>query len=116
MRLKKSVRAAIAALGIAVLLPGCGKSPAEQGPDTTHASAASGHTHDGWWCDEHGVPEEICALCNPKVATELKTKGDWCAQHDCPDSQCFTCHPELEAKFAAQYEAKFNKQPPKRSM
>jgi hypothetical protein len=33
--------------------------------------------------------------------------------HDCPDSQCFACHPELEAKFAAQYEAKFGKKPPK---
>ncbi|MBI3861815.1 MAG: RND transporter [Planctomycetia bacterium] len=71
------------------------------------------HTHDGWWCDEHGVPEEVCGLCNSKLAAEFQKKGDWCKEHDRPDSQCFLCHPELEAKFAAQYEAKYGKQPPK---
>jgi hypothetical protein len=68
--------------------------------------------HNGWWCDEHGVPEEVCGQCGPKVAAELKKKGDWCKEHDRPDSQCFICHPELKAKFAAQYRAKFGKEPP----
>lgn len=71
-----------------------------------------GHSHDGWWCDEHGVPEEVCAQCNSKLAAEFQRKGDWCKKHDRPDSQCFRCHPELQAKFAAQYEAKFGKKPP----
>ncbi len=73
----------------------------------------SEHDHSGWWCNEHGVPEEICALCSSKLAADCQKKGDWCKEHDRPDSQCFKCHPELEAKFAAQYEAKYGKQPPK---
>lgn len=75
--------------------------------------ASTGHDHSGWWCAEHGVPEKECGQCDPKVATELKKKGDWCADHNRPDSQCFVCHPELEAKFAARYEAKYGKAPPK---
>jgi hypothetical protein len=100
---------------------GCG-SP--NSPDTanqpkpTNTTSASGekkstHTHEGWWCGEHGVPEEVCGLCNSKLAAEFQKKGDWCKEHDRPDSQCFLCHPELEAKFAAQYEAKYGKKPPK---
>src|SRR4051812_30433224 len=57
------------------------------------------HTHDAWWCNEHGVPEEVCGQCNSKLAAEFQKKGDWCKEHDRPDSQCFQCHPELEAKF-----------------
>ena len=73
----------------------------------------SGSDHSGWWCNEHGVPEGVCARCDSKLAAEFQKKGDWCKEHDRPDSQCFICHPELMAKFAAQYEAKFGKQPPK---
>jgi cobalt-zinc-cadmium efflux system membrane fusion protein len=80
---------------------------------TAGAEKKHAHTHDDWWCDEHGVPEEVCGLCNSKLAAEFQKKGDWCKEHDRPDSQCFLCHPELEAKFAAQYEAKYGKQPPK---
>uniref|UniRef100_A0A7C2P5C9 RND transporter n=1 Tax=Schlesneria paludicola TaxID=360056 RepID=A0A7C2P5C9_9PLAN len=79
----------------------------------TASTESGGHDHSGWWCNEHGVPEEVCALCNSKVAAEFQKKGDWCKEHDRPDSQCFKCHPELEAKFAAQYEAKYGQQPPK---
>jgi len=82
------------------------KRPTETAVSTTHA-------HGDWWCDEHGVPEEICGQCDAKVAAELKKKGDWCNKHDRPNSQCFACHPELEAKFAALYEAKYGKKPPK---
>ena len=71
------------------------------------------HGHEGWWCNEHGVPEQVCALCSSKLAADFKAKGDWCKDHDRPDSQCFACHPELEATFAAQYEAKYGKKPPK---
>jgi hypothetical protein len=96
-------------LGLMVAVLGCsgGGKPDEK------AQAASGHSHDSWWCDEHGVPEEVCALCNVKLAPAFQKKGDWCKKHDRPDSQCFVCHPELEAKFAAQYEAKYGKKPPK---
>ena len=71
-----------------------------------------GHDHGGWWCDEHGVPEEVCGQCSAKAAKEAKAQGDWCRQHDRPDSQCFVCHPELKEKFAAQYRAKYGKEPP----
>jgi hypothetical protein len=73
----------------------------------------AGHDHEGWWCDEHGVPEEVCARCNTRLVADFKAKGDWCQDHDRPDSQCFVCHPEKEAEFAAQYEAKYGKQPSK---
>jgi hypothetical protein len=66
----------------------------------------------GWWCDEHGVPEEICGQCDAKLAAEFKKKRDWCKEHDRPESQCFICHPELKEKFAAQYRAKYGKEPP----
>jgi hypothetical protein len=73
----------------------------------------AGHNHEGWWCDEHGVPEEVCARCNTRLVADFKAKGDWCQDHDRPDSQCFVCHPEKKAEFAAQYEAKYGKEPPK---
>jgi hypothetical protein len=91
-------------------LAGCGKPPSIEPPG---AQVSNVHKHDGWWCDEHGVPEEICAQCNTKVAGDFKAKGDWCKEHDRPDSQCFVCHPDLERAFAAQYEAKYGKKPPK---
>jgi hypothetical protein len=47
------------------------------------------------------------------LVAKFKADGDWCKQHDRPDSQCFVCHPEREAEFAAQYEAKYGKKPPK---
>ena len=43
----------------------------------------------------------------------FKQKGDWCKEHNRPESQCFLCNPKLEAKFAAEYEAKYGKKPPK---
>ena len=48
-----------------------------------------------------------------KVAADYKQKGDWCKEHNRPESQCFLCNPKLEAKFAAEYEAKYGKKPPK---
>ncbi|MFO1096503.1 MAG: hypothetical protein U0992_24825 [Planctomycetaceae bacterium] len=105
------------------VLNGCGQSGSAPAQVEKHADAdshsdhvasadADGHDHSGWWCSEHGVPEEVCGLCDSKLAAEFQKKGDWCKEHDRPDSQCFKCHPELQAKFAAQYEAKYGKQPP----
>lgn len=70
------------------------------------------HNHEGWWCNEHGVPEEVCTRCSPKLVADFKAKGDWCEQHDRPESQCFICHPEKEAEFVALYEAKYGTKPP----
>lgn len=92
------------------LLVGCGKgTPNTEGSKTTPAEK---NKDDGWWCAEHGMPEDECAQCNSKLAAEYKKKGDWCKEHDRPESQCFICHPELKEKFAAQYRAKYGKEPP----
>jgi cobalt-zinc-cadmium efflux system membrane fusion protein len=49
------------------------------------------------------------------LAAEYKKKGDWCKEHNRPESQCFLCNPKRAAKFAAEYEAKYRKKPPKPS-
>lgn len=95
-------------------LTGCGAKVEEQGPAAEGMTETTGgHTHDGWWCGEHGVPEGICALCDTGLVAEFKEKGDWCREHERPDSQCFVCHPEREAVYAAQYEAKYGHPPEK---
>ncbi|MCA9070116.1 MAG: hypothetical protein KDA84_14385 [Planctomycetaceae bacterium] len=103
-----------------ILLSGCGDKGADSdqakktadGKDV-QAVANADPSHGGWWCVEHGVPEEICTRCSTNLAAEFQKKGDWCKEHNRPESQCFICHPELEAKFAAQYEAKTGHKPPK---
>ncbi len=111
---------------MALVVTGCTK-PAGDGSDSgTQSPEASEHvdpdhdasinddpTHGGWWCVEHGLPEDECAMCNTKLAAKLREKGDWCEEHQRPDSQCFICHPEKAEKYAALYEAKYGKQPPK---
>jgi hypothetical protein len=102
---------ALAVLAIA----GCGgagtKGP-DKGKSSTPATDASCSVAENW-CSEHGVPEDICAQCNAKVAAEYKKKGDWCKEHNRPESQCFLCNPKLADKFSAEYEAKYGKKPPK---
>ena len=108
-----TVIGALAIVGLGSL--GCSKTPDKAAPAVAPASqvAGEGHSHDGWWCDEHGVPEEVCTRCDASLVADFKAKNDWCKLHDRPDSQCFICHPEREGDFAAQYEAKYGKQPPK---
>lgn len=106
---------AMSALFLATML-GCARSAdADPAAVSGEAAASSGHSHGGWWCDEHGVPEAECGRCDSKLAATFQKRGDWCKDHDRPDSQCFVCHPELEAAFAARYEARTGKQPPKPS-
>jgi cobalt-zinc-cadmium efflux system membrane fusion protein len=107
---------------VCLLASGCGQTgdkggKAQKGNPSREkrlqvAEKTKGHDHSGWWCEEHGVPEEACGQCSAKVAVESKKKGDWCKEHDRPDSQCFLCHPELKERFAAQYRAKYGKEPP----
>jgi hypothetical protein len=104
---------ALLALLSIIMIVGCGQAHGPSTAATAEQHATAEHSHAGWWCDEHGVPEEVCALCNSKLVPQFKAKGDWCKKHDRPDSECFVCHPELAAEFAAQYEAKYGKQPPK---
>ena len=109
-------RALLFSLLPAVLVALAGCSPDARNKEQAKAkmtkTAAKADDSETWWCKEHGIPEEICAQCNSKVAAEFKKKGDWCKEHDRPDSQCFICHPELKEKFAAQYRAKYGKEPP----
>ncbi len=101
-------------------LSGCGSGPddiaiPEQAVahDDHDAGDHEGDGHGGWWCVEHGVPEEECALCDTRLVADFKAKGDWCDEHNRPESQCFSCDPQRFDRFAARYEAKFGEQPPK---
>jgi len=85
----------------------------EEHTDGHEGEEHASRDHNGWWCNEHGVPEDECALCKTSLVADFKAKDDWCEEHGRPDSQCFVCHPEKFEKFAARYEAKFGEQPPK---
>jgi hypothetical protein len=74
--------------------------------------AHADHDHGGWWCVEHGVPEEECALCDTSLVADFKANEDWCDEHNRPESQCFQCDPTRFDRFAARYEAKFGERPP----
>ena len=102
-------------LAFAVISIGCSQQASDNGsPQASEASHEEGdHEHGGWWCVEHGVPEEDCSLCSSKAATAFKEKGDWCEEHNRAESQCFKCDPSRAEKFAKLYAAKFGEQPPK---
>lgn len=106
-------------IAAAVFVVGCGEAAKEKevkkaskapGKEVAQAPNESGHT--GWWCDEHGVKEEVCSMCSSKVAKAFQDKGDWCKEHTRAKSQCFICDPSLQKKFAAEYVAKYGKEPP----
>jgi hypothetical protein len=88
---------------------GCGQT-STSGLGKGNTTQADGD-HSGWWCPEHGVPEEECSMCSTKAAAEFKKKGDWCKEHDRAESQCFICDPSRSEKFTTRYEAKFGKKP-----
>ncbi len=102
--------------GTSPIQPQAGKPAAAHDDHDANEHAAvdkkKGHDHSGWWCDEHGIPEEVCSMCSAKVAADFQKKGEWCAEHDRAKSQCFLCDPTLKEKFAAQYRAKYGKEPP----
>jgi hypothetical protein len=104
---------------VAGLLAACGCNTGDtKGPATApekkgkEVAAAKGESGHDWWCDEHGVKEEECSMCNAKVAKAFQDKGDWCKEHNRAKSQCFICDPGLKDKYAAEYRAKFGKEPP----
>lgn len=92
---------------------GCSDSaPSQDSKASSPASAKVDHSHGGWWCVEHGVPEGECALCDSSLVAIFKEAGDWCKEHKRPESQCFICSPARFDKFAARYEAKTGNKPP----
>ena len=104
----------------AIALSGCGQQASALGTTQVATEAHEGHghaegnehDHGGWWCVEHGIPEEQCSMCSAKAADEFKAKGDWCEEHNRAESQCFKCDPSRAEKFAKLYEAKFGHAPP----
>ena len=115
-------------LALGALATGCGQpssdggsSQVSQASGDDHAGhdhdgeaheEGDGHDHGGWWCVEHGVPEEDCSICSSDAAAKFKEKGDWCEEHNRAESQCFKCDPSRAEKFAKLYEAKFGHKPP----
>jgi hypothetical protein len=107
----------------ALLAGGCGQGGEKGGQakdaggkekpaQVAQGKGKEGSRHEGWWCDEHGVPEAECSMCSAKAAAEFKKKGDWCNEHDRARSQCFACDPKAQEKYAAVYRAKEGKEPP----
>src|SRR5688500_16460313 len=99
-----------------------GKTPAKSDGSTvktvsktetkTTEVAKKEHDHSGWWCDEHGVQEPACSMCQGDVFKKLKPE-EICKNHpDRAKAQCFICNPDLRAKYAAVYQAKYDKDPP----
>jgi hypothetical protein len=98
-----------------IAVGGCSKevAQAEKGADSPKQIVEKkATTHSSWWCDEHGLPEAECSMCNSKVAAEHKKAGDWCEKHDRAKSQCFLCDPSLKEKYATIYRAKYGQEPP----
>jgi hypothetical protein len=109
-------RGVLFSLVAAGVLVAAGCSPAEKpqdkGDKAAQAAGKPRDDHSGWWCPEHGVPEEVCGQCNARYAAECRRKGDWCKEHERPDSECFICHPERKEKFAKLYRSKYGTEPP----
>jgi len=95
-----------------IVLSGCGQST-DENATVTETSTKAAIDDGGWWCEEHGVPEEECALCDPTLVAKFKEAGDWCEEHKRPESHCYLCSPARLDKFAARYEAKCGARPPK---
>src|SRR5215470_12819298 len=87
---------------------GCYPAGAEKGKQAKNEKK---HTHDAWWCEEHGVPEHLCSQCSAEVAAKAKKEGKWCKLHDRAEDQCFICDPERYKKFEDMYIAKYGEKP-----
>ena len=100
-----------------IVLVGCEDKPKSEGDKAiskTSAEAKSTPTtkHGGWWCTEHGIPEDECIMCMKDGEATAKKKGDWCEIHEFPKSQCFGCDPKLKERYAVRYKEKYGKEPP----
>jgi hypothetical protein len=105
---------------VALVAAGCGKDegPGNQGKGKggqgeQQAKNKEGdkkaQDHSGWWCEEHGIPEHLCKMCDEK----LKTAADVTCEHDLVKSQCFRCNPQKREHYARMYRAKYEgKDPP----
>jgi hypothetical protein len=96
---------------------GCGQKPADtvsSDKKTKEVAKAGPNNVDGHgeWCDEHGVAEDGCSMCQKDVFKKLKP-DEICPKHpDRAKAQCFICTPDLWEKSKAGYVAKYGKEPP----
>ncbi|MFN4259333.1 MAG: RND transporter [Gemmataceae bacterium] len=113
MRMMAHSLTAAIVMGSVVLVGvnGCGQAD-RTGPVNKPIAGAKHQVHGEWWCDEHGIPEEICSMCSASYARQCQAKGDWCDEHNRAKSQCFICEPNLKEKFAVMYRDKYGKEPP----
>ncbi|MCI0378043.1 MAG: hypothetical protein L0215_10575 [Gemmataceae bacterium] len=101
-----------AVAAVLVSASGCAKEPPKKSGNGGKVEIAKGeHEHGEWWCAAHGIPEDICSLCNADYAAKCKKDGDWCNIHDRAQSQCFKCDPSKYAQFEKMYENKYGKKP-----
>ncbi len=98
--------------GFLGLLLGCTQESTTPAPVPAQTANAAVDDHSGWWCNAHGIPEEVCSMCSAQAAKDFREKGDWCEEHNRAESQCFICDPSRAEKFAKLYEAKYGKKPP----
>ncbi|MEZ6143801.1 MAG: hypothetical protein R3B84_24815 [Zavarzinella sp.] len=105
----------VALLAGLFVVVGCGQKSAETvstGKEIAKTGEQKEEGGHGWWCDEHGVVEEECSICQKEVFTNLK-KDEVCPKHpDRASGQCFICNPDLWEKSKATYIAKYGKEPP----
>jgi hypothetical protein len=102
----------LATLAAGLALFGCeDRSTKSAKTGATASTTTAARKHDHWWCREHGIPEDECLMCKLSEE-ELKKKGDWCEKHEYAKSQCFACNPALRERYAAQYRAKYGREPP----
>ena len=104
----------VLAVALTLVAGGCGQPASEPSGSATPVAESSDDdpSHGGWWCVEHGIPEEECSMCSSRAASDFKAKGDWCEEHNRAASQCFLCDPARAAKFTKLYEAKYGEKPP----
>jgi len=97
--------------GFALLAAGC-KDTGKDGKEQAQKKAEPKEDED-WWCKEHGVPEEVCTLCDVKLRAKIQARPqEWCALHKRAKNICFKCDPKLQEKWAQAYRDKYNKEPP----
>ena len=116
MRFLRSTNSVLTVAAIAFVLVsiGCNKNETKSGQQAKASTEPKSETtHAGWWCGEHGVPEEMCSICMSEAAAKKKFKdnGDWCKEHNRAESQCFKCDPARYTKFEEMFVAKYGKKP-----
>ena len=115
MRFAHRMMFGLPVLAVLIVAIGCDPKSATTPPAKAETGgpkvAEEEDDHGGWWCNPHGLPEEVCDLCSKKYREAEKKKGNWC-EHDRVKTSCFICTPDAKEKYAREYEARYGKRPP----